>query len=163
MKTIFLALGSNLGDRVDNLRRAVDKLSPQVIVQQKSLVYESEPMYNTKQPRFYNMVLKAKTALEPHGLLAHAKRIESALGRAPDTHNEPRPIDIDILLYEDEIIETGSLTIPHPRMHERAFVLMPLEEIAPFQMHPVFRRPITDLWDDIGYQFETLSEAKEQL
>lgn len=163
VKTIFLALGSNIGNRADNLRRAIDKLHPEVLVEQTSKVYESEPMYVENQPRFYNMVVRATTALDPQMLLEHTQRIESALGRTKDSHNQPRPIDIDILIYEEEIIDTPELTIPHPRMHERAFVMMPLEEIASFHMHPKIRRPFIDLWDDIGHQSDTLWEAKEQL
>jgi 2-amino-4-hydroxy-6-hydroxymethyldihydropteridine diphosphokinase len=163
VNTVFLALGSNVGDRAENLRRALQLLEPTVSVSKKSKVYESLPVGTTDQPNFYNMTLEAQTALAPHELLRHVKGIEASLGRAPNTHNLPRPIDIDILLYGDEVLETPELTIPHPRMHERAFVMMPLEEIASFYVHPVLRRPMIDLWDDLGAQFETLWEAEVQL
>jgi len=163
VNTIFLALGSNMGNRPDNLRRALEALLPEVTIEKKSKVYESEPMYVTQQPRFYNMVVSGKTQLAPHDLLAHVKEIEKALGRLPDTHNQPRPIDIDILLYEDMILETPELSIPHPRMHERGFVMMPLEEIASFHLHPALRRPIIDLWDDIADQSQYIWLANEQL
>lgn len=163
MASVFLALGSNMGNRPDNLRRALEKLHPEYVIEKKSKVYESEPMYLSSQPRFYNMVVGGTTELAPLELLRHAKEIEAALGRLPDTHNQPRPIDIDILLYGDEILESSELTIPHPRMHERAFVLLPLEEIASFHFHPVLKRPIIDLWDDIGREHETLWEADVQV
>jgi 2-amino-4-hydroxy-6-hydroxymethyldihydropteridine diphosphokinase len=163
MKTAFLGLGSNEGDRAANLRRALGLLAEHAEVLCKSRIYESEPMYVVDQPRFYNVAVSVSTGLLPHELLAKAKEIEAALGRKPGTHNLPRPIDIDILLYEHDIIETPELTIPHPRMHERAFVMKPLEEIAPFEWHPVLRRPMIDLWDEVGYQADTLWEPTEQL
>lgn len=163
MKSVFLALGSNVGDRADNIRRALEKLHPEIVVELKSKVYETEPMYMTEQPHFYNMVIRGTTQLQPHDLLSHIKTIERALGREEHSHNQPRPIDIDILLYDDVILETPELTIPHPRMHERGFVMMPLEEIASFHVHPTLRRPIIDLWDDIGSQFTTMTEVDIEL
>lgn len=161
--TVYLSLGSNLGDKARNLRLALEHLKAHVTVDLMSKVYESEPMYVTDQPRFYNMVVRGETGLEPLDLLSTVKAIEQDMGRMPSSHNQPRPIDIDILLYDDVVLETADLTIPHPRMHERAFVMMPLEEIASFHVHPKLRRPIIDLWDDIGHRFDTLWEAKEQL
>lgn len=161
--TTFLSLGSNMGDRADNLRRAIRMLHPHVVVSKKSKVYESLPMHVAGQSNFYNLALEAQTALLPFELLKHVKDIEAALGRAPGTHNLPRPIDIDILLYGHEVLDTPELTIPHPRMHERGFVMMPLEEIASFYVHPTLRRPIIDLWDDIGSQFTTMTEVDIEL
>lgn len=163
MKSVFLALGSNVGDRADNIRRALENLHPEIVVELKSKVYETEPMHMTEQPTFYNMVIRGTTQLQPHDLLSHIKTIERSLGREEHTHNQPRPIDIDILLYDDVILETPELTIPHPRMHERGFVMMPLEEIASFHVHPTLRRPIIDLWDDIGSQFTTMTEVDIEL
>ncbi len=163
MKTAFLALGSNEGDRLGNLKRAIEMLGEHVQVLQKSRVYESEPMYVTDQPRFYNMALRAQTELTPHDLLAQIKGIETALGRQPDTHNLPRPIDIDILLYGWDVVESPELTIPHARMHERAFVLVPLMDIASFEYHPVLHKPVIDLWDEVGAQHDSLWEIDETL
>lgn len=163
MAEVFIALGSNMGDRPGNLRRALEKLHPEFTVGRKSKVYETEPMYVTKQPRFYNMVICGETQLAPHELLAHTQSIERSLGRDEGTHNLPRPIDIDILFYDNVILETLDLVIPHPRMHERGFVMMPLEEIASFYVHPKLRRPIIDLWDDIGRQSEHIWPTDEQV
>lgn len=162
MNTVFLSLGSNMGNRLDNLRKGIELLK-HVSIEKQSRVYESEPMYIEDQPRFFNMVVGGKTALPPHELLGHVKDIEMALGREHDSHNQPRPLDIDILLYDDRIILTPELAIPHPRMHERAFVLVPLEEIAPFHVHPTYKSPVVDLLDELGEHASILWEAESQL
>jgi 2-amino-4-hydroxy-6-hydroxymethyldihydropteridine diphosphokinase len=90
-----------------------------------------------------------ETYLEPEPLLVHLKRLETALGRVPSFENGPRMIDIDILFFDDQIIDTSSIAIPHPRLHKRAFVLVPLAEIAPAYLHPVLRRPVSDLLEDV--------------
>jgi 2-amino-4-hydroxy-6-hydroxymethyldihydropteridine diphosphokinase len=131
MKTVYLGLGSNLGDRKVNLRRALKLLPPAVKVEKLSPVYETRPLYISDQPMFYNVVLRAKTALSPEALLRHTQGVEAAMGREGKTHNRPRVIDIDILLYGDEQVKTPDLVIPHPRIAERAFVLKPLADIAP--------------------------------
>lgn len=163
MAEVFIALGSNMGDRSGNLRRALEKLHPAFAVGRKSKVYETEPMYINNQPRFYNMVVSGETLLTPQELLVHTKSIERSLGRDEGTHNLPRPIDIDILLYEDLILDTPDLVIPHPRMHERGFVMMPLEEIASLYFHPKLKRPIVDLWDEIGKQSRYIWPTDEQI
>lgn len=137
MVKVYFGLGSNLGDRQHNLDMALDFLSQRLQVEKVSPVYDTEPIGNTDQPRFLNLVCQASTILEPMALLALVKGIESKLGRLPNTPNEPRPIDIDILFYGDKIIETPGLIIPHPRLTKRAFVLIPLAEIAPDLVHPV--------------------------
>jgi 2-amino-4-hydroxy-6-hydroxymethyldihydropteridine diphosphokinase len=144
MVNVYLGLGSNLGDRNQNLEKALDMLSQRMPVIQVSSVYDTEPMYNTEQPRFLNQVCKVTTRLEPLPLFYLIKGIESRMGRTGKT-NEPRPIDIDILFYGDQVIETPELVIPHPRLAERAFVLMPLAEIAAELMHPVMGRTISEL------------------
>lgn len=148
MITVYLGLGSNVGNRAGNLRRALELLAPHVSIEKKSRVYETAAFGTWAQADFLNMAVGGTTELEPENLLRAAKDIESELG--DHIHNEPRIIDIDILLYGDQIIESQELVIPHPRMHERAFVLRPLEEIASFEMHPKLQKPIVDLWDEIA-------------
>ena len=140
--TVYLGLGSNLGDRGENLNKALDYLEQRLKVTEVSSVYETEPVGNIQQPYFLNMALKVYTRLAPEELLLLAKGIERKLGRLPGKRNAPRPIDIDILLYGDEVIKTAELTIPHPRLAERAFVLVPLAEIAPDLEHPTRKRSI---------------------
>jgi len=146
MPLIYLGLGSNLGDREKNLRAALHSLEAagvQVIT--LSPIYETAPVGYPDQPDFLNAVCRARTALAPHDLLRAIKAIETALGRRPSFRNAPRPIDIDILFYDDLILDTPDLTIPHPRLAERAFVLVPLADIAPELRHPVLGQTITTL------------------
>ena len=145
----YLGLGSNMGDRKDNLDKALDYLSHRLQVSQSSSIYETDPVGNTDQPRFLNMVCHVYTRMAPEGLLALAKGIESKLGRVPGKANAPRPIDIDILLYDQQVVTTPELVIPHPRMAERAFVLVPLVEIAPALVHPVIGKTVRELLLDI--------------
>lgn len=145
MVTVYLSLGSNLGNRQDNLDWALNFLSQRLRVEKVSSVYDTEPLGNTDQPRFLNLVCQVSTGLEPMALLALAKGIERKLGRLPHTSNAPRPIDIDILFYGDQVIKTPELVIPHPRLSERAFVLAPLAEVAPNLVHPVNGKTIKEL------------------
>ncbi len=128
---VYLALGSNLGDRRAHIAVAVARLAPDVVVERVSSLYETEPAYVLDQPRFLNAALRGRTALEPSALLALLKRIERELGRVASVRFGPRVIDMDILVYGHRSIATEALTIPHPRMAERPFVLVPLAEIAP--------------------------------
>jgi 2-amino-4-hydroxy-6-hydroxymethyldihydropteridine diphosphokinase len=128
---IYLSLGSNLGDRLKNLLLVEEKLPPQVQVLKKSAVYETEPWGYLDQPKFLNQVFFAQTSLSPLELLAHIKVIEKEVGRKPTFLYGPRKVDIDILIYGDHLINDEVLTIPHKRLTERAFVLVPLAELTP--------------------------------
>jgi 2-amino-4-hydroxy-6-hydroxymethyldihydropteridine diphosphokinase len=147
--TVYLALGSNLGNRLANLKNAISNLPPQMEVKKKSLVYETPPWGYADQPAFLNQVVMAKTYVEPDALIGHLKRLETVLGREPGFQNGPRLIDLDILFYDDQIIETESVIIPHPRLHQRAFVLVPLNDIAPDLVHPALGKTIGDLLLDV--------------
>lgn len=142
---VYLALGSNLGNRAANLKEAIAALSPQMEVQARSQVYETPPWGYTDQEKFFNQVLKVKTYLAPEPLLKHLKRLEVALGRKASFQNGPRLIDIDILFFDDLVFESPALVIPHPRVHERGFVLLPMMDIAPDFVHPVKQKSVRDL------------------
>ena len=143
--TVYLALGSNLGDRHENLRQAVAALTPQIDIKAKSHIYETDPWGYEDQPKFLNMAVRGLTYLEPEPLLKHLKRLEIALGRQMTFANGPRSIDIDILFFDDLILDTPLLTLPHPRLHERGFVLLPLMDIAPDLVHPLLKKSIREL------------------
>jgi 2-amino-4-hydroxy-6-hydroxymethyldihydropteridine diphosphokinase len=135
--TAYLALGSNIGDRLQNLRNAAAGMPPQAIVQRVSKVYETAPWGVLDQPDFLNQVIQVETALSPLELLSHLKGIETNLGREQTIRYGPRRIDLDILFYDDLILEVPGLQIPHPRLHERTFVLVPLADLAPDLHHPL--------------------------
>lgn len=149
---VYLALGSNLGDRLANLKQAIAALTPQLDVKAKSQVYETLPWGYEDQPKFLNQVVKAKTYLEPEPLLRHLKRLEVALGRQESFPNGPRLIDIDILFYDELILYSPSLVIPHPRLHERAFVLLPLMDLDPELIHPINKKSIREMLADCSLE-----------
>jgi 2-amino-4-hydroxy-6-hydroxymethyldihydropteridine diphosphokinase len=133
---VYLGLGSNVGDRQANLATALAALPPDVRVLRTSPIYETEPWGYADQSRFLNLVVEAETELDPLNLLRCLKAIEMRVGRRPSFRNGPREIDIDILLYGDAVIAQGDLRIPHPRLAERAFVLVPLADLAPERSVP---------------------------
>jgi 2-amino-4-hydroxy-6-hydroxymethyldihydropteridine diphosphokinase len=143
--TVYLALGSNMGLRPTNLKNAINNLTPQMTVKAKSHIYETPPWGFKEQPSFLNQVVKVETYLEPEALIQHLKRLEIALGRVPNFQNGPRIIDIDILFFDDEVVHSPLVQIPHPRLHERAFVLTPLADIAPALVHPILHKSVSTL------------------
>ncbi len=147
---VYLGLGSNLGDRQANLARALQLLGERLHIERVSSIYETEPVGYAEQLPFLNAICRAQTELGPMQLLSLVKGIEASLGRVPSFPNAPRPIDIDIIFYGDLIMEIPDLTIPHPRLEERAFVLIPLLEIAPDLRHPVSGENVKDLAARVG-------------
>ncbi len=146
MAIVYLGIGSNLGDRHKNCLRAIELLRQNgLVVTKQSSMHETEPWGVTQQPGFINMTVEVVTDLAPLKLLELFKKIEKDIGRQDTTKWGPRIIDLDILLYDDIILKTDSLIIPHPLMHEREFVLGPLSEIAGDFIHPVLKKSITDL------------------
>ncbi|MGB8473137.1 MAG: 2-amino-4-hydroxy-6-hydroxymethyldihydropteridine diphosphokinase [Candidatus Acidiferrum sp.] len=151
MPTTYLALGSNLGDREANLRAAMAAFEPAgVHLKRSSSLYETEPVDYLDQPWFLNCVVEAETDLDPHALLEALHALESQLGGKKEFAKGPRKLDLDILLYDLETIDTPGLQIPHPRMLCRRFVLAPLAEIAPNLRHPAWHSTVTDLLDNLA-------------
>ncbi len=155
-QTAYLSLGSNLGDREANLREAVGQLSELGEVTARSSLYESEPVDLVEQPWFLNAVIALRTNLQPGELLREILLLESSLGRVRTRPKGPRKIDIDILLYDGTVVQERGLTVPHPAMHERMFVLAPLAEIAPELEHPVLHRKICDLQRNLSAKRQTV-------
>jgi 2-amino-4-hydroxy-6-hydroxymethyldihydropteridine diphosphokinase len=142
--TVYLSLGSNLGNRQENLDRALKLLSERMRMGKVSSIYDTEAVGPISQPRFLNLACEVFTRLTPEGLLALVKGIEQKMGRYSRS-GEPRIIDIDIVLYGDQVFDSPNLVIPHPRMHERSFVLVPMAEIAPDAVHPTLKKKIKEL------------------
>ncbi len=146
MSIVHISIGSNLGSRQENCLEAIRLLEQQGLsVLKRSSLIESEPWGVTDQPHFINMAIEAETDLSPQNLLQCMKDIELSMGRVSAVHWGPRVIDLDILFYDDRIIDSADLNIPHPHLHERDFVLIPLMEIALEKIHPVLKKKISEL------------------
>ncbi len=150
MKRVFIGIGSNEGDRLRNVSEAIRLLgaSEGIRVAQMATIIETEPIGGPPQDLFLNTVVEINTSLAPHALLVTLKEIERRLGRVPSAERwGPRPIDLDILLYDDVVMQQPDLTIPHPRLHERLFVLEPLAQLAPDIVPPLLMKSAAELLD----------------
>ena len=145
LNKVYLGLGSNLGDREANLRHALELLGQSLSLERTSSLYDTDPWGYQDQPRFLNCVCEASTSLKPQALLALVKGVERAVGREPSFAAGPRLMDVDILFYGEQVVREPGLDIPHPRMEKRAFVLVPLAEIAPALLHPVLELKVVEL------------------
>ena len=149
--TVYLGLGTNLGDRLANLRMALARLQTLARLEEVSSLYETQPQGVSDQPLFLNAVCRVSTGLEPQALLRFLKNVERETGRQPGGERwGPRPIDLDILLYDDRVLDAPELTVPHPRLAERAFVLVPLCELAPELRHPLLGKTMEELLASLG-------------
>ena len=158
--TVFIALGSNLQDRLENLRTAISHLPPRILPVTCSSIYETAPWGYLDQPYFLNQVIQATTDLSPEELLVYLKGIEIRMGRQPGIKLGPRLIDLDILFYGDLVLNTLSLKVPHPFLHQRSFVLVPLAELAPEKLHPVLKISVKDLLAEVDiYDVEKVGDA----
>lgn len=150
MSRLYLSLGSNLNERYANLRRAIGLLREHMSVTAISPVYATEPWGDRDQPAFLNVCVAASTTLAPHDVLHLIKSIEQEMGRQPSRHWGPRLIDIDIIFYDNLVLRDEGLTIPHPRLAERAFVLAPLADLIPDFRHPQTGETVWELLDRVG-------------
>ncbi|MCL5022306.1 MAG: 2-amino-4-hydroxy-6-hydroxymethyldihydropteridine diphosphokinase [Nitrospirae bacterium] len=151
MPVVHIGIGSNLGDREKNCLAALRLLFENgIVIAKHSSLYETEPWGEKNQPNFMNMVVEAGTELQPLRLLETLKEIEQKIGRKETYRWGPRVIDLDILFYDDLVLDTPGLRIPHPLLQEREFVLRPLAEIAPDKVHPVLNKTVRELLSEIG-------------
>ncbi|ADL41567.1 2-amino-4-hydroxy-6-hydroxymethyldihydropteridine pyrophosphokinase [Caldicellulosiruptor obsidiansis OB47] len=146
---VFLGLGSNLGDRGENIKKAIEHLKDKIRIEKVSSIIETEPYGFVDQPKFLNCVLKGTTVLSPLELLEFVLDIENKMGRKRLFKWGPRNIDIDILFYDDCVIDTENLKIPHPELHKRLFVLEPLCEIEKDFVHPVLKKSVYELYTQL--------------
>ncbi len=147
MPTAYIGIGSNLGNREENCEKSIQLIEEYsgIKVTKHSSMSETEPWGIKDQPKFINMAIEIVTDLEPEALLSLLKKIEKASGRTPEVKWGPRVIDLDILFYDDLVLKTPGLEIPHPEICKRDFVLKPLKEIAPDKVHPVLKKTIREL------------------
>lgn len=164
MKRVYLSLGSNLGNRAENISKALAAMGSEgVHVTRVSSLYKTQPVDYRPQPWFLNCVLETETELMPLQLLRRCQAIERALGRRPGVAKGPRLIDIDILLYENLVIRSAALTVPHERMAQRRFVLIPLRELAPGLRHPVTQRTAAEMLEGIEDASPVIRLTKESV
>ncbi len=149
MPVAYLGLGSNIGDKEGHLTQALGIISESCTIKKKSHLYLTEPVGNINQDWFLNNAVEVDTELDPRHLLTFLKSIERTLGRIKTVKNGPRIIDLDILFYEDQIIKTKNLVIPHPLLHERLFVLQPLMDLNPDFVHPVLKKKIQEIYNNL--------------
>ena len=149
MTEVYIGIGSNLGDRIANISRAVALFSSYGNIELMSSVYETEPEGLKGQPDFLNCVIKAQIEIDPARLLAVLKKIEKEMGRKRGRRNGPRLIDLDLLFYNNRVIDTPDLTVPHPRLPQRAFVLVPMVEIARGLVHPALHKSMLQLLTEL--------------
>ncbi len=161
LSTAYISIGSNLGDRLEYTREAIRKLkqSKGIEIRKASSVYETQPTEYKDQPWFLNMVLEFETPLEPLNLLELLLGIENQMGRERNRKWGPRNIDLDLLLHDELVINSDKLTLPHPRMHQRRFVLVPLAEIAPKVVHPSLKKSVERLLEELST--DSISEKDE--
>ena len=148
MTVVYLSLGSNMGKKEDQITAAISRISKISKVTKVSSLYLTEPVGVSDQDWFLNCVIEVETDVEPKALLSSLKSIERKLGRTKTMKNGPRSIDIDILFYGNEVVQTKSLVIPHPLLQERLFVLQPLMDLNPCFMHPVLQKTIQELYEE---------------
>lgn len=151
-KVVYLGLGTNLKDRLKNLKTALKEIKKIANITKKSSIYETDPIGYKDQGKFLNMAIEIQTLFSPIDLIVSLQEIEHKMGRIRTIKGGPRIIDLDILLYGNEIIDEKNLKIPHIRMHERKFILEPLNEIAPKVIHPKLNLSINTLWTKIKSQ-----------
>ena len=165
MADVFLGLGANEGDPESNIKTALGLINKArgIRIIAVSSLYETGALGISDQPDFLNCVVRINTSLKPHDLLKTAKTIEAALGRKPHTHMQPRPIDIDILLYDNLDMQAEDLRIPHSRLTQRLFVLEPLLEIEPDAIDPVSKNPLIDFADELRSQKVTRIKDKSEV
>lgn len=150
MASVYIGLGTNLGNREANLELAIRLFKPEFTVRKVSPVYETDPLYRLGQPQFFNAVCCVETTLSPEAALEKCKAIERAMGRKKGDTHDPRIIDVDILFYDDVVLKTADLTIPHPRLHERAYMLVPLSKIAPRFVNPATGKTVMQMLRALG-------------
>ena len=159
--TVYISVGANLGDKLDNCRKGVRALTQfrDIVLQSQSRIYQTAPVDYTEQDWFVNFVIKITTTLDPHALLKRIQQVQVQAGRAKDTVRfGPRLLDLDILLFDDLVLASPNLTIPHPRMHKRRFVLVPMCDIDPELLHPQLQQTMQSLLDGLDDPSQLIRE-----